>query len=289
MKKHLLFAGLALFLIAAYFVPLRALYTLAHSSDKYSQILIAPLLALFFLFYHRRQMVIADRFSFLPAAVTAAAGCVMLLLSFFLPLSSFPVVQLDFVILSFILVFTAFSILFYGLSLLASNRFPWLLLLLLLPLPTTVLDVIINFFRDGSAEVVDRLFQVTGVNYIRDGLTFHLPTLSIYIAKECSGIRSSTALVITGLLAGHLYLRTFRGKSLFMLAVIPLTILKNGIRITTLTILAVKFDHGWLDGSLHHKGGIVFFGLILLLFFVILILIQKLEGGRSGEQVASSR
>jgi exosortase/archaeosortase family protein len=116
------------------------------------------------------------------------------------------------------------------------------------------------------------------MTFIRDQLTFHLPSISIHIAKECSGIRSSTALVITGLLAGQLFLRTFTGKSILVLFVIPLTLLKNGIRITTLSILADKVDTAWITHSdLHHNGGIVFFGIILLFLFGIMFAIKKVE------------
>jgi exosortase len=274
--QRFIYPLIMLVLAAVYAVPLHSLYVLAHTSDSYSHLIFMPFLALFFVFYHRRQLVKSATLSVIPAVITASTGGVILLCSQLVP-AGYTIVKLDLTLLSWIVFSAGITILFFGVPCIVSTRFSWLLLLLTLPLPTVVLDGIINFFRDGSAEVVDFLMQAFGINYIRDNLTFHLPTLSIYIAKECSGIRSSTALVITGLLAGHLSLRTWWGKSLFLLMVIPLTFIKNGIRITTLTILAAKYDHAWLDGSLHHKGGIVFFGLILLLFFAILFLIQKLE------------
>jgi exosortase len=147
-----------------------------------------------------------------------------------------------------------------------------------MPLPSRVLALFITFFQYGSAEVVDMLLQVTGMNYIREGLTFHLPSISIFIAKECSGIRSSTALVITAVLAGHLMLKTVPGKIMLMIAVAPFTLLKNGIRITTLTVLAEKVDTKWLtDSTLHHRGGIVFFGIILFFLLGVLQVIRKTE------------
>jgi exosortase len=189
-----------------------------------------------------------------------------------------PILRLDFFILSFLLCFAGISLFFYGSSAFLPIRFSWFLLLFFIPVPTVLLDLIINFFRYGSAEVVDLLFQITGMNYIRENLTFHLSKISIFIAEECSGIRSSIALFMTTLLAGHLFLTTIRGKMILLLFVPPLTILKNGIRITSLTILAEKIDTAWLTSSrLHHNGGIVFFGVILLLLFGILVSIRKIE------------
>jgi len=153
-----------------------------------------------------------------------------------------------------------------------------MILLLFIPVPERILDYAVEFLRHGSADVVDYLFSLTGMTYVRDSLSFHLPNISIYVAKECSGIRSSIALFITTLLAGQLMLKTFPGKFILILFTPFLTILKNGIRITTLTILADKVDTKWLtDSHLHHNGGIVFFGIVLLLLFGIITVIQKIE------------
>ena len=101
----------------------------------------------------------------------------------------------------------------------------------------------------GSAEFVAFLFPFTGVPVLRDGVVFHLPGLSIEVAPECSGIRSSMALVITCVLAGHMFLKTTWKKAVLVLAVLPVTMLKNGIRIVTLSVLAVYVDRGFLESS----------------------------------------
>ncbi len=267
-----------LVLIILFFRPLREILLLSLRDEKYSQIMIAPLLTIFFIFYERRFLIISQKLSFLPAIIFAGSGLAIFTISRFLNLASYPVVYLDIIILSFILIFLAGTVFFFGFSLINSNRFPWLLLLLLIPLPSRVLEIIISFFQYGSAEVVDFLFRLTGITYIRENLNFSLPHINIYIAKECSGIRSSTALVITALLAGHLFLKTISGKIMLIFFVIPLTFLKNGIRIATLSILADKLDTKWItDSSLHHNGGIVFFGIILVFLFLFLLIIAKTE------------
>ena len=148
----------------------------------------------------------------------------------------------------------------------------------MVPLPTVILSHFITFLRYGSSEVVNFFLGCTGITYIRDGLTYHLSNITIYIAKECSGIRSSTALIITSLIAGQMFLKTIPGKTALIISVIPLTLIKNGIRITTLTVLAQKVDTAWITHSkLHHGGGIVFFAIVLILLFSILFLIKKIE------------
>jgi exosortase len=112
---------------------------------------------------------------------------------------------------------------------------------------------------------------------LRDACVFHLPGISIEVAPQCSGIRSSLALVITCVLAGHMFLETTWKKALLVLAVLPITMLKNGIRIVTLSVLAVYVDRGFLESSLHRDGGILFFILALLLMAPILFVLRKSE------------
>ncbi|MBN1306640.1 MAG: archaeosortase/exosortase family protein [Chitinispirillaceae bacterium] len=267
-------------LLLLFIRPLYSLFLFALDGDKYSQILVVPFISIFFIILERRSVIVASNLSIVPAIVVAGSGAGVLLLSRLLDLSIYPILDLDFYILSFLLLFTGGTIFFFGISLIVSNKFPWLLLLLLLPLPSKVLGIIITFFQYGSAEAVDLLLQVTGLNYIRDNLTFYLPSISIHIARECSGIRSSTALFITALLGGHLFLKTLPGKIALLICIIPLTLLKNGIRITTLTVLAEKVDTAWItDSDLHHNGGIVFFGIILMLLFGLLFVMKKIESG----------
>jgi exosortase/archaeosortase family protein len=106
---------------------------------------------------------------------------------------------------------------------------------------------------------------------------FTLPNLAIEVADECSGIRSSTALLLTSLLAGHAFLDSPWRKALLVLLVLPTTILKNGIRIVTLSLLSLHIDPAFLEGQLHHEGGILFFVLALAILAPVLILLRRFE------------
>ena len=122
------------------------------------------------------------------------------------------------------------------------------------------------------------LFMASGVPYLRDGFIFHLPGMSVEVAKECSGIRSGLALFITALLAGHLFLRTWWKKVILVVCIFPIAMFKNGIRITTLTLLGTYVDPRILQSSLHQEGGIPFFIIALLLMAPVLFFLRKSEG-----------
>ena len=133
-----------------------------------------------------------------------------------------------------------------------------------------------------SAERVNR-YRVFSVPHCRRpgacvrGFSSPCPGVTIEVAKECSGIRSSMALFITCLLAAHLFLRTAWKQFLFVLLAFPLALIKNGIRIVTLTLLSIYVDPSFLTGNLHHKGGFVFFLLALAILAPVLMLLEKSE------------
>jgi exosortase len=159
----------------------------------------------------------------------------------------------------------------------SATLFPLLFLLLMIPPPAFLLDRFTVWLQWGSAYVTNWLFHATGTHAVRNGLFFTLPSFMIEISKECSGIRSTIALLITSLAAGYLLLETSWARVLLLLAALPVLVLKNGIRIATLTLLAVHVDPGFLSGSLHEEGGIVFFALGLLVLLPFLWGLQRIE------------
>ncbi len=180
-------------------------------------------------------------------------------------------------ILALLLLWISGFALFFGRAAVNNSRFSLLFLLLAVPLPDFVLNRLILYLQEGSAAVTAFLFDLTGIPVLRVGFVFHLSRVSIEIAKECSGIRSSMAVLILALLAAHFRLRSFWKKVLFLACGLFMMILKNGIRIVSLTLFALYVDPSFLYGKLHYQGGIVFFILSLVLLAPILWLLQEGE------------
>lgn len=165
----------------------------------------------------------------------------------------------------------------YGLRAFRAALFPLLFLVLMVPVPAFIMDAIITFLQVGSTEFTNLLLLASGAPFLREGFVFHLPGQSVEVAPQCSGIRSGLALFITALLAGHLFLKTWWKKLILVLCILPVTMLKNGIRITTLTLLGAYVDPRILQSALHREGGIPFFIVALLLMAPILYFLRKSE------------
>jgi exosortase len=155
--------------------------------------------------------------------------------------------------------------------------FPLCFLLWMVPFPEFIVGRIVSYLQQGSAAAANMLFVAAGVPVRQDGVMLSVPGLKIEVAKECSSIRSSLMLVVTSMVMAQLMLRTTWGKTLAILAAVPLSVVKNGVRVFTLSMLTIYVDPGYLSGRLHHQGGIVFFLLALGVEFAMLCLIGRLE------------
>jgi exosortase len=172
---------------------------------------------------------------------------------------------------------------FFGLQATRVALFPLGSLVFMIPLPEALLSHIITALQYASADMVDVLFQLTSLPVLREDLSFILPGLSIEVARECSSIRSSMALLITSTLVSHLLLRRWWSKAVVVLLVFPLAIFKNGVRIVTLTLLTLYVDKGFMKGGLHTRGGAVFFGLACVVLLLILVGLRRLEARQAGQ------
>jgi exosortase C (VPDSG-CTERM-specific) len=276
-RRHWYLGG---FVAASILVSWKTLSTLAAFSlqqESSSHILLIPVVSIYLLYTERKRIFKSLRSGAVPGVSLILAGAIVLLLfivqTFFLgQVSDLPAATF-FLVMTWIGLFT----LFYGTNALRAAAFPLAFLLLMIPLPENVLARTIYFLQSGSTDIAYFLFRAVGVPVLRQGFFLTVPGVTIEVATECSGIRSSVALFITCLIAAHLFLRTPWKQLLFVLLAVPLALIKNGIRIVTLTLLSIYVDPGFLTGSLHHKGGFVFFLLALAILFPVLLLLQKSE------------
>ncbi len=165
----------------------------------------------------------------------------------------------------------------FGWRAVQSFALPLCFLFLLVPVPNAVLSVLVRWLQYGSAWTAAWLFRVAGEPVQRSGIFISLAKLNIEVAEECSSIRSSCLLAITTIVLAQLFLRSWWRKALLIAAAIPLSVAKNGLRIFTIAELGTRVDPGFLNGKLHHEGGIVFLGIAAAAVVAILLLLRRTE------------
>lgn len=276
LSRHLGFlAGLVL-AVVVWWRPLRSFVHLALTREDYSYLLLVIAIVVALLCLEHWDLPAEPKFSAMPLCALLAT------LATAAWLNRLPTIETGNILFSFniflLVVFVlALFIVVYGWKFAARMRFPLLLLLLAVPLPNQAVSWLVTALQHGSADAADVLFRLFRVPVVREGLVFSFSKIEIEVAQECSGIRSSTILVITTLVLAQLFLRSGVNRTLVVLWALFVGVAKNGFRIFTLSLLGEYVSINILDGPLHHHGGPVFFTIGLALIIAAIWLLRKKE------------
>lgn len=254
-----------------------ALFQLAKFSDhsEYSYIPLIPLISGYMIFVRRKSIFARAEPSLWLGGSIVAAGLLLWFVKDYLGIGL--ITNLELSALALVCTWCGLFVVWYGPHAARMALLPLCLLLFMVPAPEPVLNSVVHFLQQSSAVLSHELFRLLGVPAFREGTMIFLPRVTILVAPECSGIRSSISMLILTLVAANLYLRRGWNKMLLVLTLIPLAVVKNAIRIVTLSLLAVYVDPRFLDGPLHHRGGIFFFLIALMMLVLILMVLRRLE------------
>ena len=158
------------------------------------------------------------------------------------------------------------------------SLFPLLFLFWLVPMPEFALNRVVELLQQGTASLARILFTLCGVPVSQAGTVLSVPGITVQVAQECSSIRSSMMLVVTSMVMAYLLLRSFWGRTAVMLLALPLSVVKNSLRVFTLAAIAAYWDPAVLNSRLHHQGGILFFAIGLASVLGAIWLVAQLEG-----------
>ena len=261
--------------VLCFWQSLAALYTLTQQQDHYSHILLIPWLSLYAFYLDRKSILSSRVWSPWLGSFVMGIGALWAWRADF---SAYGADLLTVQMLAFVMMCWGIFLLCYGARACRTYSFGLLFLLCMVPLPAGLLNGVIVFLQRSSAEVTDVVFTFLGVPFFREGFIFALPNMTIHIAEECSGIRSTLSLLITSLVAGHFFLRSVWGKWALVAIVVPLAIVKNAFRIVGLSLLANYVDPSFItDSILHRSGGIPLFALSLVILLSLAWLIRRME------------
>lgn len=262
--------------------PLYSLMVHSAKTELNSHILLVPFISAYLIFIRRKQLPAKYSTSPLLAIGSLGAGVAALAVAWGLHAFNRPLSDNDFLALmalSFFFLLTACGFVFLGRKWMVAAAFPVAFLIFIVPLPDRVVEWLETVFKLASADAAHLFFIFSGTPVLRDGTVFQLPGIVFEVARECSGIRSTWMLFITSLLASHLFLRTPWRRTVLVLLVIPLAILRNGFRILVIGFLCVHVGPQMIHSTVHRQGGPLFFALSLLPLFLLLWWLRSREPG----------
>lgn len=273
---RLLGGVVSLVLLCLVFIPvLQVWLRIAWGSDLHSHVILIPWVSVYLLVTGRKELAWDSRSS--PAA---GAGVMLLagVVSGWALVTNPPWSEVDLTALK-TLTFVGFlwgiGFLFAGGRWMRSALFPMGFLLFMIPLPDPAVELLERFLMVMSARLAEVVFSIGEIPIFRDGQVLELPGTTLKVAEECSGIRSSWVLLITSVLAAHLFLPTVPRRMVLVAAVLPLGILRNAFRIYVIGWLCVRLGPEMIDSWIHHKGGPVFFAISLVPLLLMAWLLRR--------------
>jgi exosortase C (VPDSG-CTERM-specific) len=268
----------AVVLLAVFARPLLALISYVAGSELHSYVLLVPFVSAYLLYLRRDQLSKKYSTELLLALVALAAGLGLFACTWSLEVyGRAPSINTRIVLLtlSFLCCLAAGGFFFLGRDWIRSAAFPLAYLIFMVPMPDAMADALETASKYASAEVANLLFSLSGTPFLRAGLIFQLPNITIRVAQECSGIHSSWVLFITSILAANLFLKTPWRRFALVAFVIPLAILRNGFRILVIGLLCVNIGPQMIHSLIHRRGGPFFFVLSLIPLFLVLWWLRK--------------
>lgn len=277
-ERHLsVFLALIVASLLAGWRPLYETIALAWQNDTYTYILLILPVSVFMILPESRLLRAASPRSFRGGFAPILAAIAIAFSAWIWSASLTADMLLTVRVFALVLSWIGFFLLCFGPQASRKFLFPLLVLFGLVPLPRIALDFLIALLQSGSTWSAHAFFAVIGVPVFQQGVILTIPGLIIQVAQECSSIRSSSMLIITTLVMAQLLLLSFWRKAVVVSLAVPLSVLKNGLRIFVIAMLGTRVDPGYLNGQLHHQGGIIFFGIALGVIFVLLLLLRRHE------------
>ena len=129
--------------------------------------------------------------------------------------------------------------------------FPLAFLALMVPLP--FIDLASPWLESFTAKAATALAQLAGIPAVQQGGEISLPGTTLIVGAPCSGLRSLVTMVTVAV--GWVYLVDGRpgAKALMLIAIVPIVILANVLRVAILLVVAVlvspqvalSYYHDW--------------------------------------------
>ena len=148
--------------------------------------------------------------------------------------------------------------------------FPLLYLLFVLPPPETVVAMVTNPLKIILSESAVGFLYLFGYPIASSGVTIQVGQYQLLVAEACAGLNSLISLSAISLF--YVYLRhhaNLRYSLLMILAIVPVAVFANFVRIILLVLLTYHGGEAAAQGFLHDFAGLTMFMTALITIFAI--------------------
>lgn len=168
--------------------------------------------------------------------------------------------------LSLVLVFYAYC----GTAVMRLLWFPTFYFIFLFPPPDSLVATLTQPLKINISRAAVALLDACGMTIARKGVIIQVDQYDILVAAACAGLNSIISLSAIGLF--YIYVRhnaNWRYALLLMIAILPVAVLANFVRVLMLILITDFLGDAWAQGFLHGFAGMVMFAVALLGIFGI--------------------
>ena len=219
-----------------------------------------PALSAYFIYLKK------DRLKLLPVYIWLP-GLIGMLFALSVPSMAPGVLEIQFA--AFVL-FTAMAVLTtMGQELFRALLFPILFSILMVPIPRDIYARLADMTRHITFEAALGVLSILNIPYYKEGWLIKLPNALLKVAISCSGIRYLISYFVFGIAYAYLYRKSVLGRSVLVLATIPISLAASSLRLTII-FLATYFISPRMAEYWPHVilSWCVFFTILFVLIFL---------------------
>jgi exosortase len=147
--------------------------------------------------------------------------------------------------------------------------FPIGFLFFAVPMPDWLIDAATVPLKVFISDLVTRILYMAGYPVAQNGVMIMIGSYQLMVKDACSGMNSIFALSAIGVFYAYAFRWNQKIRSLLLLiAIVPITIVANFIRVLTLVLIAYYGGVDLLEGTLHDLTGIGLFVVAVILLFL---------------------
>jgi exosortase len=170
---------------------------------------------------------------------------------------------------SLLILLAGLIVLFHGWGLFRAVLFPWAILILMIPIPTLILQKVTFPLQLLASQLASGLLPVVGVPVLREGNVIVLPSMPLEVAEACSGIRSLLSLVTLAIIYGFLMDHRKWVRVVLACSAVPIAVAANSFRIFGTGLLVQYWDPEKAEGFFHGFSGWLIFVVSLIMLFTL--------------------
>ena len=263
-NTKLMFSALLAFalFVAAYFPAFQILVGKWSNSEEYSHAFLT-LPILLYMVWEKKKTLLEDKPHY------SMLGLFLIVLSSICYLFALLTQVPTFISMS--MYFTIVGVLIYmlGIKSIQTLFMPLVLLLILIPVPDQLYIKLTFPLQLKVSQLSEILVEFFGVPIFREGNVMNAPGKSFEVVEACSGMRSLITLLTLSLIMGYFMLKKKVSKVVLLLTSLPIAIIVNIIRVSSMILLYHFFQLDLSEGFLHTLTGVLVFGIALIMLLFI--------------------